>query len=78
MVFKTEKGTCMRDRIENMKRIGSAILITFILFIAPVTGGDTDNNREQTDRKTYALVVSGISKELQDNMNMTKTITELQ
>jgi hypothetical protein len=62
-----------------MKKIGYAILITFILcVITTVTEGGTDKNREQAGRKTYALVVGGISKEPQDKISMTKAVTELQ
>ncbi len=61
-----------------MKKIGYVILITIIVCITTVTEGGTDKNRGQTDRKSYALVVGGISKEPQDKLNMTKAVTELQ
>ncbi len=78
MVFKTKKGACIKYRIEYMKKIGFEILITFILCITTVAGSVTDKNLEQTSRKTYALVVGGISKEPQDKMNITKAVTEIQ
>ena len=61
-----------------MKKVGFAILVTFILFNTAVAGSDTSENQGQKGRKTYVLVVSGISKEPQDKISMTKAVTELQ
>ena len=61
-----------------MKNIVSAILITLALCITTITGNTTDENQKQTSQKTYALVVSGVSKEPQDRMTKTKIISGLQ
>jgi len=61
-----------------MRKISFVILIIFILCITTFAGSDTDNSRKRTGRKTYVLVVGGISKEPQDKIATTKAITELQ
>ena len=61
-----------------MKKVGFVILVTFILFNTAVAGSDIIENRDKPGRKTYVLVVGGISKEPQDKISMTKAVTELQ
>jgi hypothetical protein len=61
-----------------MRKNGSAILITLILCVMTLAGSETGKDQEKTGRKTYALVVGGISKESQDKMNMTRAVTGLQ
>jgi hypothetical protein len=61
-----------------MNKMDSVILIIFLLCINAVALSNTEKSDEQADRKTYALVVSGISKEQQNKMIMTKAVIELQ
>ena len=61
-----------------MKNIGTIILISLVLSPAIIGKTVTDKNQEPNEKKTYALVVSGISKDLQHRSAKSKVLSDLQ
>ena len=61
-----------------MKNIGTIILISLVLSPAMIGKTVTDKNQEPNEKKTYALVVSGISKDPQHRSAKSKVLSDLQ
>ncbi|MBN2181508.1 MAG: hypothetical protein JW715_06315 [Sedimentisphaerales bacterium] len=61
-----------------MRKVDLLILITFFLSNTILAGNANDKNREKTDKNTYVLIVSGISKDPQDRVFREKAISGLQ
>ena len=61
-----------------MKKIVILILITFLSGPAIATGTAKEKEQEPVDNKTYALVVSGISKDPQEKLDKSKIVSVLQ
>jgi len=61
-----------------MKNIGTIILITVWLNPAVLTGTAQEKGQTSVNNKTYALVVSGISKDPQDRSAKSGAVSDLQ
>ncbi len=70
MVYQARKRTCLKD-ITLIKKT-EIFMIIFTLFALTATFA------ESAKGKTYALVISGISKDIQDNIARARAVSDLQ